>query len=227
MSKPILYMGNRAYSSWSLRAWWVMKMAGMDFEAVVVPLEGAGGSEERKRSRTLWQYSPSGKVPVLKDGELLVWDSLAIIEYVADRYDRAVWPGSLPARAVARSVAAEIHGGFPGLGRQVVFNCRRDPIVLTPDEDSQRGIDRVCQLWTECRLRFGADGDFLFGRATAADAASAPLVSIFHTYGFEVPPLVEQYMQAVLSHSMVSEWIAAAKREPWTIDAYERIGVQQ
>lgn len=224
MSKPALYMGNRAYSSWSLRAWWAMKLAGIDFDAIVIPLEGAGGSEERRNSKTLWKYSPSGKVPVLKDGELLIWDSLAIIEYIADRYSASIWPGSVGERAVARSIAAEIHGGFPGLGTQVVFNCRRQPFVLPPSGESQRSIDRICAMWTDCRKRYGAGGDFLFGRPTATDAFSAPLVSIFHTYGFIVPADVRDYMNAVLNHPLVEEWHAAARREERVIDAYERIG---
>lgn len=217
-------MGNRAYSSWSLRAWWAMRLAEIDFDAVVVPLEGAGGSEERRNSKTLWKYSPSGKVPVLKDGELLVWDSLAITEYVADRYNASIWPESVEERAVARSVAAEVHGGFPGLGTQVVFNCRRAPFVFEPSDESRRGIDRICRLWTDCRERYGAGGEFLFGRPTAADAFSAPLVSIFHVYGFVVPSVVRRYMTAVLNHPTVEEWHAAERGEEWTIEAYERIG---
>lgn len=224
MNKPILYMGNRAYSSWSLRAWWALKMAGVDFEDVVVPLEGAGGSEERKRSKTLWKYSPSGKVPVLKDGELLIWDSMAIMEYAAELGSAAIWPQAREARAVARSIVAEVHGGFPGLGSQIVFNCRRKPLVISPSEDSQRGIERICRMWMDCRDRFGASGDFLFGQPAAADAASAPLVSIFHTYGFAVPPQVADYMQAVLSYPHVRQWLDAAQQEPWVIEAYERIG---
>lgn len=227
MGKTVLYMGNRAYSSWSLRAWWALKMAGVDFEDVVVPLEGAGGSEERKNSKTLWQYSPSGKVPVLKDGELLVWDSLAIIEYAAELGNAPIWPEAHDDRAVARSIVAEIHGGFPGLGSQVVFNCRRAPVRITPSSDSMRGIDRLCRLWSDCRERFGNDGDFLFGNPTAADAASAPLVSIFHTYEFPAPPVVRNYMDAVMSHPAVMEWMAAARAEPWIIEAYESIGSRQ
>lgn len=224
MERPALYIGNRSYSSWSLRAWWTMKLAGMDFDTVVVPLEGAGGSAERRNSRTLWKYSPSGKVPVLKDGELLVWDSLAIIEYVADRYNASVWPEAMEERAVARSIAAEVHGGFPGLGTQVVFNCRRKPFVFPPSDESRRGIDRICTLWTDCRERYGRAGSFLFGRPTAADAVSSPLVSIFHVYGFDVPAVVREYMDAVLAHPMVEEWHAAAQSEEWVIDAYECIG---
>ncbi|HEX7029192.1 MAG TPA: glutathione S-transferase N-terminal domain-containing protein [Gammaproteobacteria bacterium] len=216
-------MGNRAYSSWSLRAWWTLKLANIDFDAVVVPLEGAGGSDERRRSKTLWQYSPSGKLPALQLGDLVIWDSLAIMEYAGERH-AAVWPEGDDERAVARSVVAEIHGGFPGLGTQVVFNCRREPFQFPPNNESRRGIDRICGLWLDCRERFGADGKFLFGRATAADAASAPLVSIFHTYGFEVSPPVRAYMDAVLGHPMIEEWHAAARQEPWVIEAYESIG---
>ena len=224
MNKPVLYMGNRAYSSWSLRAWWTLKLAGVDFDDVVIPLEGAGGSEERRNSKTLWRYSPSGKVPVLKVGELVIWDSLAIMEYAADQHDRSVWPESPDARAIARSVVAEIHGGFAGLGTQVVFNCSRVPIVFEPNAESRRGIERICNLWLDCRERFGGNGAFLFGQPGAADAASAPLVSIFHTYGFVVPQRVQEYMDAVLSHPMVEAWVAAARKEPWRIEAYERIG---
>src|SRR5690606_38509849 len=149
---------------------------------------------------------------------------LAIMEYAAEQGAAAIWPTARAERAVARSIVAEIHGGFPGLGSQVVFNCRRDPVKVEPSEDSRRGIDRLCRLWTDCRSRFGQGGDFLFGHPTAADAASVPLVSIFHVYGFEVPSPVRSYMNAVLDHPAVEEWLAAAREEPWVIDAYESIG---
>jgi glutathione S-transferase len=224
--KITLYMGNRSYSSWSLRAWWALKMASVEFDEVMVPLVGAGGTEERKQWTGLQEYSPAAKVPVLDDNGLLVWDSLAIMEYVAERYSPDVWPNDAAARAVARAVVADIHGGVPGLGTQVCFNCRREPIRMTPTVDAQRDIDRLCRVWNYAMERYspaGSDG-FLFGKLSLADVAASPILLILHGYGFDLPDKLAAYQQCVITHPAVQEWVEASKKESWVIEPYERIG---
>lgn len=228
--KITLYMGNRSYSSWSLRAWWALKMAGVEFEEVMVPLQGAGGSKERKQWADipdgLQQYSPAAKLPVLDDNGLLIWDSLAMMEYIAEQYSPDVWPADVAARATARAVVADIHGGVPGLGGQVCFNCRRDPIKMMPTVDAQRDIDRLCRVWNHALERYSpVDSDgFLFGRLSLADAAASPILLILHGYGFELPENIAAYQQRVITHPAVQEWVAASKNESWVIEPYERIG---
>lgn len=228
--KITLYMGNRSYSSWSLRAWWALKMAGVEFEEVMVPMVGAGGSEERKQwavaADGLPQYSPAAKLPVLDDDGLVVWDSMAIMEYVAEQYAPHLWPEDVGARATARAVVADIHGGVPGLGGQVCFNCRREPIKMTPTVDAQRDIDRLCRVWNHAMERYSSSGSegFLFGRLSLADIASSPILLILHSYGFELPENIAAYQQRVITHPALQEWVAAAKQESWVIEPYERIG---
>ena len=214
-----LIIGNRAYSSWSFRGWLAAKQSGEEFEELVVPMF----DDEWEKRREGDEFAPSlGKVPILWDGECVVWDSLAIIEFLADRYGLELyWPEEESARGMARSMAAEMHSGFANLRRELPMNVRKSfsPIELSqPVKDE---IDRILQLWAQARARFGGTGQFLFGEWNAADMMYAPVVTRFITYGVAVPPFAEGYMKDVLSHPHVAEWIDKAQDEPWVIDQWE------
>jgi glutathione S-transferase len=207
-----LIIGNKNYSSWSLRPWIAMKVAGIAFEEEVISLD-AGDFKAR-----VGEISGTGKVPALADGEVRIWESLAILEYLAEKFPAArLWPADPGARAHARAVAAEMHAGFLPLRRHLPMNMWR-PVKrreLTPEVVAN--VRRIDAMWTDCRMRFGADGAFLFGRFGAADAMYAPVVSRFHTYGVEVGPIARAYMDAVMSLPAWVQWRAAALAEPWVL----------
>ena len=214
-----LIIGNRAYSSWSMRGWLAVKQSGEEFEEYVVPMFDAEWEKRREGD----EFAPSlGKVPILWDGETVVWDSLAIIEFLADRDGRDLyWPEDETARAVARSMSAEMHSGFSNLRRDLPMNVRKS---FPPADLSDRvveEIDRILQLWAQARARFGGTGSFLFGDWCAADMMYAPVVTRFISYAVPVPSFAAVYMKAVLSHPDVSEWIDKAQDEPWVIDQWE------
>ena len=214
-----LIIGNRAYSSWSMRGWLALKASGLPFEELVVPLYDESWEQRREGD----EFSPSqGKVPVLWDGDIVVWDSLAIIEYCADSTSRDLfWPEDVGARAMARSMAAEMHSSFGNLRRDLSMNVRRrfDPRPLS--EEVKAEINRVLTLWAQARARFAGTGEFLFGSWCAADIMFAPVVTRFVTYGVPVPPFALAYMEAVLHHPHVADWIAQAQEEPWVIEQFE------
>jgi len=214
-----LIIGNRAYSSWSMRGWLAMKQSDLEFEELVVPMFDEAWEKRREGD----EFAPSlGKVPILWDGDCVVWDSLAIIEFLADRVGRdRFWPADDAARGMARSMAAEMHSGFSNLRRELPMNVRRiiDSGPLTREVTEE--IDRIMQLWAQARARFGGTGEFLFGEWCAADMMYAPVVTRFITYGVPVPPFAGLYMKSVLSHPHVAEWIDKAQDEPWVIEQYE------
>lgn len=215
-----LFIGNKAYSSWSMRGWLAVKQSGLPFEEIVVPLY----DEEWNRRREGDEFAPSsGKVPILWDEDAVVWDSLAIIEYLAEKAGREkFWPDDNIARAMARSMAAEMHSSFANLRRECPMNIRnRYPARPLPAE-VQADIIRVVSLWAEARSRFGSGGDFLFGEFGAADIMYAPVVSRFATYSIELPRFAAAYAQAVIAHPFVQDWIAAAQEEPWVIEKFEQ-----
>ena len=217
-----LIIGNRAYSSWSMRGWLAAKQSGEEFEELVVPMFG----EEWEKARAGDEFAPSlGKVPILWDGDCVVWDSLAIIEFLADRYGQQLyWPEDDSARGMARSMAAEMHSSFINIRRDLPMNVRKSYPPRELSKDVIGEIERVLQLWAQARARFGGIGDFLFGDWCAADIMFAPVVTRFITYGVPMPPFAGLYMKAVLSHPHVAEWIDKAQDEPWVIDAYEADG---
>ena len=214
-----IIIGNRAYSSWSMRGWLAVKQSGEEYEEFVVPLFDA----EWERRREGDEFAPSlGKVPILWDGDCVVWDSLAIIDFLADRHGRDLfWPADDSARGMARSMAAEMHSGFANLRRELPMNVRKSfsPVDLSDEVRSE--IDRIMQLWAQARARFGGTGEFLFGDWCAADIMYAPVVTRFITYGVPVPPFAALYMKAVLSHPHVGDWIDRAQDEPWVIESLE------
>jgi glutathione S-transferase len=208
----LLLIGNKNYSSWSLRPWIAMKAAGIAFAEQVISLDAADFKERVRK------ISGTGKVPALADGETLVWESLAILEYLAEKFpDARLWPAEPDARAHARSVAAEMHAGFIPLRRHYPMNVRRPVQRREPTPEAAENIGRIVAMWTDCRARFGDGGAFLFGGFGAADAMYAPVVSRFHTYGIEVGPVAQAYMAAVMGLPAWAEWCAAARQEPWVL----------
>jgi glutathione S-transferase len=201
-----LVIGNYNYSSWSLRAWLAMKVFAFPFDAIRIPLYGPGAKQE------LLKHSPAGKVPTLKDGGLVVWDSLAIMEYLAEKNPK-VWPAAPAERARARSVSAEMHSGFPNLRHHMSMNVRKRYPGKGRTPETLDEIRRIEEIWSQ------AKGPFLFGPFTAADAMYAPVVLRFRTY--EVQVSNRGYMEAVLALPAMKEWIAAAEREAESIPQFD------
>jgi len=218
MSALSLVIGNKAYSSWSLRPWLVLRQAGLSFAEIVIPLR------QPDTATRIGLVSAAGKVPVLLDGDLVVWESLAICEYVAERAPGAgLWPAESGARAIARSVAQEMHAGFPALRRSMPMDLRQRLPGAGRTPECLIDIARVTALWRSvldrtARAGTGADGPFLFGGFTIADAMFAPVCTRFATYGVELDPVSHAYQQAVLALPAMQEWTQAAAAEPWVID---------
>jgi glutathione S-transferase len=220
-----LIIGNRRYSSWSLRAWLACRQSGLPFEVEVVPLYGPDWAETR---RALPQIAPSaGKVPVLWDGEAVVWDSLAIMDYLVDRLDEhnlgreRFWPRGSQAAGLARSLVAEMHSGFGALRQALPFNLGREsvPTPLTPAVVAD--IDRILTLWAEARARFGQGGPWLFGTFGAADIAFAPVCLRMISYGVALPGFAQGYIAALNEHRWIVAWRAEAEIEPWRVAGFE------
>tara|TARA_A100001391_G_scaffold119169_5_gene81083 strand:+ start:19661 stop:20326 length:666 start_codon:yes stop_codon:yes gene_type:complete len=214
-----LIIGNKNYSSWSLRGWLAAKQSGLAFEELTVALYG---EEWEAAKREQGEFQPSGgKVPLLWDGDVVVWDSLAILEYLADKVGRdRFWPKADEPRAMARAMVAEMHSSYHALRHKCPMNLRAHATVELDDE-LRRDVVRILGLWAEARARFGKGGPFLFGTFSAADIFYAPVVSRFLTYGFTVPGFAQAYMQAIWEHAWMEEWVAAAEAEEWTISAFE------
>ncbi len=207
-----LIIGNKNYSSWSLRPWLAMKVAGLAFEETVIPL---GAPDFKARITAL---SGAGKVPVLIDGETCVWESLAILEYLAEKFPAAgLWPHDSAARAHARAIASEMHAGFQPLRRQLPMNVRRPAASYPLAADADADVRRIDAIWSECRARFGAGGPFLYGAFGAADAMYAPVVWRFHTYAVAVSATARAYMGALAALPAWSEWRDGARREDWVL----------
>lgn len=212
-----LIVGNKNYSSWSLRPWLAMKVADIAFTEQRIALYGPGSKEQ------ILAFSPAGKVPCLMDGGLAIWDSLAICEYLAEKTP-SLWPADRAARAVARSVSAEMHAGFQNLRSHMSMNIRkrypdkgRTPEVLAD-------IGRIVAMWADCRARFGKEGPFLFGRFSIADAMYAPVVLRFRTYAVELPAACQAYADAIVALPAMQEWIEAAKAETEFLPQFEPYG---
>ena len=215
-----LIIGNKAYSSWSLRGWLAAKQSGLHFDEITVPLFDTGW-DERKREEDL--APSSGKVPILWDNEAVVWDSLAIIDYLADKVGRdRYWPKDDVARGMARSIAAEMHCSYTSLRHECPMNTRKTFSAVTVSEETRTDAIRILQTWAEARSRFGKGGPYLFGTFSAADIMLAPVVTRFVTYGFTLPGFAQAYVEAIMAHPWMEEWYAAASEEPWTIERIER-----
>ena len=209
MAAPLLVVGNKNYSSWSLRPWLAMKALGIPFQELRIPLYGEGSKEK------ILAHSPAGKVPCLVDGGLRVWDSLAIMEYLAERHP-GVWPADAALRARARSISAEMHSGFPNLRNHMSMNIRRRHPGKGRTPEVLAEIRRIVEIWSECRKLF------LFGAFCAADAMYAPVVLRFRTYEVELPPVCRAYADAVLALPALQEWIRDAERETESLPQFEQ-----
>lgn len=211
-----LIIGNKNYSSWSLRPWIAMKVAGIPFDETVISLY-VEGSEAKIR-----EHSPAGKVPILIDGEIRVWESLAIVEYIAEKFpDANLWPADAAPRAHARAISTEMHAGFVPLRQQCSMNMWRPPTRRDLTDDAKANVARIQDIWIGARSRFGAAGPFLFGKFCAADAMFAPVVSRFETHMIDVSAPVAAYMRAVTALPAWQEWRRAALREEWVIPKFE------
>lgn len=212
-----LAIGNKNYSSWSMRPWMALKGAGIAFEEVVIPLYTGVADKQR-----ILNFTRSGKVPALADGDITVWDSLAIIEYLAERFpDARLWPQDVASRAHARSVSAEMHSGFMPLRNECGMNIHR-PVRSKPlSDDAKDNIARIQQIWTECRAKYGGQGPYLFGAFTGADAMYAPVIHRFRTYDVEVTPPVRAYMETMLANAAFREWTDGALAETLIIERFE------
>jgi glutathione S-transferase len=211
-----LVIGNKNYSSWSLRPWLFLKYHGIAFEEIRIPLYQADS-----KSRILG-FSPSGKVPALIDGGLKVWDSLAIMEYLAERFpETQAWPENQVERAFARSISAEMHAGFTALRTHCGMNCRRLPATKKLPEEVYRDIERIGQIWQQCRQQHWDSGPWLFGQFTIADAMFAPVALRFHTYQLGTNAEALGYVNTVLEYPAIREWVEAGKRELEVIPAFE------
>ena len=216
MSELTLIIGNRNYSSWSLRAWLVLKKTGAEFEETVIPL---GQPDSREQ---ILRFSPSGLVPVLLHGERTVWETLAIMETLAELFpDARLWPKDPEARAMARAISAEMHAGFTELRRNMPMNIRASHPGAGMTEAVQQDINRIEAIWRDCRKRFGSGGSMLFGSFTIADAMFAPVATRFTTYGVKLGETAEAYVKALAAYPAMGEWTVAAGNEPWIIPASE------
>lgn len=216
-----LIVANKAYSSWSLRPWLLLAANHIPFEEVVIPLY------REDSLRKIRRYSPTGLLPVLVDDDIVVWDSLAIVEHIAEKFPKkAIWPADKAARARARALSAEMHSGFSALREHCTCNFRRAPKRLElPDGAAGRvaaDVARIEKAWAGARADFGAGGPFLFGEFSAADAMFAPVVSRFHVYDLPVGRATKAYMKTMLSMPAYRAWLADGAAEPWTIEAYEK-----
>ena len=212
MSEFTLVVGNRSYSSWSLRGFLAARLAGLTFDEVLVRLSEPGSKAE------LLEHSPAGKVPVLKHGARVIWDSLAIIEYLAEiRPEAGLWPADPDARAHARAISAEMHSGFSALRAAMPMNLRKSLPGKGRGRDVAEDIERIGAIWADCRATYGAGGPFLFGRFSAADVMYTPVATRFRTYAVELDEPCQAYVDAVLGRPDFLEWHEAALEEPWVI----------
>jgi glutathione S-transferase len=211
MSRPRLVIGNKNYSSWSFRAWLALAKLGIDFEEIRVALF-VDGYKQR-----LLQYSPAGKVPVYLDGDIVVWESLAILEHLAQVHP-ALLPERMQARALARSVSAEMHAGFSALRNAMPMNCRATGRRVAISDAAAADITRIQAIWGDCRAAAAGGGPWLFGSFTIADAMYAPVVSRFHTYGVASHGAAAEYVKTVLNDPCVRQWYEAGRQETEVIE---------
>ena len=212
-----LVIGNKNYSSWSMRPWLAARASNIAFDEVFIPLY-TGDADKRR----ILSFTRSGKVPVLVDGDVTVWDSLAIIEYLAERFPEArLWPEDAARRAHARSVSAEMHSGFPALRNECGMNLHRPVRAIALSNEARADVARVQQIWSECRERYGKFGPFLCGAFSGADAMFAPVVHRFRTYAIAVTPDVQAYMDTMMALPAFQEWTRAALAETIVIEKFE------
>lgn len=216
MSEFTLVIANKNYSSWSLRPWLAMRMAGITFDEIVIPLR------QPETKAAILAHSPAGLVPILKHGGHRIWESIAILEYLAERFPASqLWPEDPAARAHARSVSAEMHAGFRALRINMPMNVRASKPGQGMTPEVAVNIARICEIWRDCRERYAATGPFLFGPFSNADAMYAPVVTRFATYGVFLDDVSKAYCQTIRETPPMVEWYAAGAAEPWSIPDYE------
>ena len=214
-----LVIGNKNYSSWSMRPWLALRASNIAFEEIFVPLYTGEAGKQR-----LLDFSRAGKVPIMLDGDVRVWDSLAIIEYVAERFpEKRLWPENPAQRAHARSISAEMHSGFAALRNECGMNLHRPVRAIELSADARANIARVQEMWTDCRARYGQAGPFLFGAFGAADAMFAPVVHRFRTYAIAVTPETQAYMDTMMALPAFAEWTKAGLAETLVIEKFEAV----
>jgi glutathione S-transferase len=211
-----LIIGNKNYSSWSLRTWIVLKYFEIPFTEILIPLYTPESRE------AIIKHSPAGKVPILHHNGVTIWESISICEYLAEKFpEKRLWPKKAEARAFARSISAEMHAGFQTLRQNMPMNCR----AYLPGKGRAPGvyedIRRITAIWRECRERFGKGGEFLFGNFTIADAMYAPVVTRFITYGVELSGVEKEYCDTIFKLPAMQEWYEAARKEPHVIPEFE------
>jgi glutathione S-transferase len=212
-----LVIGNKNYSSWSMRPWLALRANDIPFEEIFIPLYTGEADKQR-----ILDVAPSGKVPALVDGDITIWDSLAIIEYLAERFpEKRLWPRDPAQRAHARSISAEMHSGFAALRNECGMNLHRPVGAIELSADARANVARIQDIWTECRERYGKSGAFLFGAFGAADAMFAPVVHRFRTYAIAVEPQVRRYMGAMMALPAFQEWTNAGLAETLVIEKFE------
>jgi glutathione S-transferase len=212
-----LYIGNKNYSSWSLRPWLLMKHFGVPFAEHLVSVAG------RDYNPALKPLAGNARVPCLHEDGFQVWESIAIAEFLAERYPE-MWPAALKARARARSIAAEMHAGFTHLRTAMPMNLKLKLQGRPATPEVQRDIDRVVEIWEEARTHFATgNGPYLFGEFSVADAMYAPVVWRFHVYNVDLPPVAAAYCDAMLAHPAMGEWYAAGIGEPEAHAHYDRL----
>ncbi|MET0008212.1 MAG: glutathione S-transferase family protein [Candidatus Thiodiazotropha sp. 6PLUC4] len=216
MSNLTLIIGNKNYSSWSLRPWILLKHHHIDFQEKKVALFTQTTDEE------LSDYNSDYKVPILKDNELLIWDSLSILEYISEQYlENHGWPVDPQERSIARSICSEMHSSYFHVRSELPMNCRKKFNTITLSQGTSKEIERICWLWRMCRNAHKNRGEWLFGEFTIADAMFAPIAIRFYGYSIPLPAIEERYMKSVLNHPSTIEWIDASKRETEVIQSVE------
>jgi glutathione S-transferase len=214
-----LVIGNKNYSSWSMRPWLALRANGIAFEEIFIPLYTGEADKQR-----ILGFTHSGKVPALIDGDVTIWDSLAIIEYVAERFPQAqLWPEDRASRAHARSISAEMHSGFMALRSECGMNLHRPIRAIALSADARANVARIQDIWIECRERYGKLGPFLFGQFGAADAMYAPVVHRFRTYAIPVAGEAKTYMETMLALPAFQEWTRAGLAESLVIERFENV----
>jgi len=215
-----LVIGNKNYSSWSMRPWLAMRASNIAFDEVLIPLY----TDDKADKERILGFTRSGKVPALIDGDITVWDSLSIIEYAAERFPEArLWPEDRVLRAHARSISAEMHSGFLPLRNECGMNLHRPIRAVVLSADARANVARIEQIWIECRERHSRLGPFLFGKFSAADAMFAPVVHRFRTYAIEVAPQAQAYMDTMMVQPAFAEWTKAGLAETLLIERFEAV----
>lgn len=212
MAKLHLVLGNKNYSSWSLRPWLAMAMAGLDFEETLILLD----TPDTKKQ--IAGHSKAGRVPILHHGKVTIWETLAILEYLAETFpEKNLWPKGKAARAAARAVSNEMHAGFSGLRNACPMNLRRPPKPIMMNDEIRADVARIEEIWRDCRKSYGKGGKFLFGKFCNADAMFAPVVTRFETYAIPVAKDTRAYMDAVMATKAFQKWKSEVLKETWIL----------